>query len=323
MKFQTTVDSDGCGLSIEHTDGIVTLGSCFAEDVAERLQRSMLSVCVNPFGTLYNPASIAAALCRLMAEQPYTTAELVSHENLWHSMDHHSRFSSVDRDTALTRINNAYDNGCRMLKSARHLIVTFGTAYVFEQDGKVVANCHKMPAAQFTRRCLSADEIAALWTPLIDKLLAYNPSLDITFTVSPVRHLADSAHGNQLSKATLLLAVDRIVAEHAGVCHYFPSYEIVLDELRDYRFFAADMVHPSDVAVDYVAERFQRSCLTAGAQQIAARCAKLHARLRHRPLTDDAAAAMRFSEATKKEAEALVREYPHLHQIIVNIYHNR
>lgn len=321
MKFQTTVDSDGCGLTIGHADGIMTLGSCFAEDVAERLQRSMLQVCINPFGTLYNPASIAAALSRLMAEQPYTASELVAHDGLWHSMDHHSRFSSVDPDKALSRINEAYCDGCQRLKSVRHLIVTFGTAYVFEQQGRVVANCHKMPAAQFTRRQLTVDEIVALWTPFVDRLKSYNPTLDITFTVSPVRHLADGAHGNQLSKATLLLAVERIMAAHADVCHYFPSYEIVLDELRDYRFFAADMAHPSDVAVDYVAERFRQSCLTAEAQQLAARCEKLNARLHHRPLTDNAAAAARFREATAKAAEALAKEHPHLQPIIDKLLH--
>ncbi len=321
MKFQTTVDSDGCGLTIGHADGIMTLGSCFAEDVAERLQRSMLPVCINSFGTLYNPASIAAALERLMAERQYAASELVAYDGLWHSMDHHSRFSSVDPDKALSRINEAYLDGCQRLKSVRHLIVTFGTAYVFEQEGRVVANCHKMPAAQFTRRRLSADEIVALWTPLVKKLKSHNPALDITFTVSPVRHLADGAHGNQLSKATLLLAVEQIMAAHPDVCHYFPSYEIVLDELRDYRFFAADMAHPSDVAVDYVAERFLASCLTADTQQLAARCGKLYARLSHRPLTDDAAAAARFREATAKAAEALATEHPHLQPIIDKLLH--
>lgn len=321
MKFQTTVDSDGCGLTIGHADGIMTLGSCFAEDVAERLQRSMLQVCINPFGTLYNPASIAAALERLMAERPYADSELVQHDGLWHSMDHHSRFSSVDPDKALSRINEAYLDGYQRLKSVRHLIVTFGTAYVFEQAGRVVANCHKMPAAQFTRRRLATDEIAALWKPLIERLKSYNPALDITFTVSPVRHLADGAHGNQLSKATLLLAVEQIMAACPGMCHYFPSYEIVLDELRDYRFFAADMAHPSDLAVDYVAERFRQSCLTAEAQQLAARCEKLYARLHHRPLTDDVDAAVRFREATAKAAEALANEQPHLHPIIDKLLH--
>lgn len=321
MKFQTTVDSDGCGLTIDHADGIMTLGSCFAEDVALRLQRSMLPVCINPFGTLYNPASIAAVLDRLMAERPYTSDELIAHDGLWHSMDHHSRFSSVDPNKALSRINEAYTDGCQRLKSASHLIVTFGTAYVFEQDGRVVANCHKMPASMFVRRCLSVAEIVALWMPLVDRLKAFNPTLDITFTVSPVRHLSDGAHGNQLSKATLLLAVDRIIAAHKDSCHYFPSYEIVLDELRDYRFYAADMAHPSDVAVDYVAERFKQSCLTAEAQQIAARCEKLYARLQHRPLTDDVAAAARFRDATAKAAADLAAAYPHLHPIIDKLLH--
>lgn len=139
-------------------------------------------------------------------------------------------------------------------------------------DGETVANCHKMPASMFNRRMLSANEIAGEWVRLIDDIRKFNPHIDITFTVSPVRHLADGAHGNQLSKSTLLLATDSILAQRPGICHYFPSYEIMLDQLRDYRFFAADMVHPSDVAVAYVAERFKASCLSDRARQACTRC---------------------------------------------------
>ena len=169
----------------------------------------MLALCINPFGTLYNPRSIAQSLRRLMADEPFSAYELVAYGNLWHSMSHHSRFSSVDKDRALQKINAAYAEGVACLRSARHLIVTFGTAYTFSTaDGETVANCHKMPASMFNRRMLSANEIADEWIPLIDDIRKFNPHIDITFTVSPVRHLADGAHGNQLSKSTLLLAAD-------------------------------------------------------------------------------------------------------------------
>ena len=243
MDFQTLVDTDAVGIKIEHDEAVMMLGSCFAEDVGNLLKRSMLTLCINPFGTLYNPRSIAQSLRRLMADLPFSADELVAYGNLWHSMSHHSRFSSVDKDKALQKINAAYAEGVACLRSARHLIVTFGTAYTFSTaDGETVANCHKMPASMFNRRMLSANEIADEWIPLIDDIRKFNPHIDITFTVSPVRHLADGAHGNQLSKSTLLLAADSIMAQRPGVCHYFPSYEIMLDQLRDYRFFAADMV---------------------------------------------------------------------------------
>lgn len=317
MDFQTLVDTDAVGIKIEHDEAVMMLGSCFAEDVGNLLKRSMLALCINPFGTLYNPRSIAQSLRRLMADEPFSADELVAYGNLWHSMSHHSRFSSVDKDRALQKINAAYAEGVACLRSARHLIVTFGTAYTFSTaDGETVANCHKMPASMFNRRMLSTNEIADEWIPLIDDIRKFNPHIDITFTVSPVRHLADGAHGNQLSKSTLLLAVDSIMAQRPGVCHYFPSYEIMLDQLRDYRFFAADMVHPSDVAVAYVAERFKASCLSDRARQACTRCEKVYARLLHRPLTDDSKAAEAFRAATRRAADTLSADMPYVKTII-------
>ena len=169
MDFQTLVDTDAVGIKIEHDEAVMMLGSCFAEDVGNLLKRSMLALCINPFGTLYNPRSIAQSLRRLMADLPFSADELVAYGNLWHSMSHHSRFSSVDKDRALQKINAAYAEGVACLRSARHLIVTFGTAYTFSTaDGETVANCHKMPASMFNRRMLSTNEIADEWIPLID-----------------------------------------------------------------------------------------------------------------------------------------------------------
>ena len=316
MDFQTLVDTTSTGLRIEHDEGIMMLGSCFAEDVGDALRRSMLKLCINPFGTLYNPQSIAEALRRLMADKPFDESELMRYGNLWHSMSHHSRFSSADKRMALQKINDAYAEGVAALGKARHLVVTFGTAFVFTRDGAVVANCHKMPAAEFQRTRLSADDIAACWLPLVDDLRRLNPQLDITFTVSPVRHLADGAHGNQTSKATLLLAVDQIISHHADCCHYFPSYELLLDQLRDYRFYAADMVHPSAVAVEYIAGRFKESCLSAKAREACRRCEKLYARLLHRPLTDDTEAIAQFRQSTLTAANALKVELPYVGPII-------
>lgn len=316
MDFQTLVDTSATGLRIEHDEGIMMLGSCFAEDVGDALRRSMLKLCINPFGTLFNPLSIAQALRRLIADKPFGEAELLYYNGLWLSMQHHSRFSSADKQKALQKINDAYTDGVNALRTARHLIVTFGTAYVFTRDGSVVANCHKMHADEFQRTRLSVADITACWLPLVDDLRRLNPGIDITFTVSPVRHLADGAHGNQTSKATLLLAVDTLTSQRADCCHYFPSYELLLDQLRDYRFYAADMVHPSAVAVEYIAERFKEACLSADAREASKRCEKLYARLLHRPLTDDAEAIGRFRQATLKAAEALGKEMPHVRPII-------
>ena len=268
MEFRTIVDLPR-GLAVEHDEPIMLLGSCFSDNIGERLRRALFRVDVNPFGTLYNPASIAAAVRRLMENRPYSEAELFEFGGMWHSFDHHSKFSCADRSMALQKINARYEGGVQFLKTARWLIVTFGTAYAYclSDTGAVAGNCHKMPASCFSRRLLPQRDVVDDWLATLACLHEWNPELKAIFTVSPIRHLADGAHGNQLSKSTLLLAIDEL-SRHAEWISYFPAFEIVMDELRDYRFYAADMVHPSDVAVDYVMERFSEACFSESAEKM-------------------------------------------------------
>lgn len=315
MDFRTIIEVKGMMPTINHDEGIVMIGSCFVDNIGQRLERALFNVTVNPFGTLYNPLSIAAALRRLSEGRAYTAEELTEYGGVWHSFAHHSQFSSIDKDIALKKINDSFQRARLALQAARHLIVTFGTAYVFcLKDGTVVANCHKLPADYFVRRLMSVEEIVAQWQPLISELKTFSPSVDITFTVSPIRHFADGAHGNNVSKATLLLAVERLLEETG--CHYFPAYELVLDDLRDYRFYAADMTHPSEQAVDYIMERFAEAAFTADTIAIAQRCEKLARRLAHRQLTDDARSHRRFQESTDALAQQLIADYPHISPLI-------
>lgn len=234
------------------------LGSCFADEIAEQMEQRYLAVTRNPFGTLYNPLSIAQAL-QMTAIPP-----LVEHDGLWHSMAHHGAFSRSTKEEAEKAVRSSIETMQRALEEANVVIVTFGTAWVYEQSvgsgqqsvgsgqqSVVVGNCHKMPAECFTRRRLTAEEIIAAWQPIIERYADKH----WIFTVSPIRHVKDGLHENQLSKATLLQAVDVISNQYAAVS-YFPSYEIMLDELRDYRFYADDLVHPSSLAVQYIWERF-------------------------------------------------------------------
>lgn len=315
MDFRTIIEVKGAMPTINHDEGIVMLGSCFVDNIGQRLERALFGVTVNPFGTLYNPLSIAAALRRLMEGRAFVAEELTEYRGMWHSFAHHSHFSSIDKDIALKKINDTFLRACLALQSARHLIVTFGTAYVFcLKDGTIVANCHKLPADFFVRRLMSVEEIVAHWQPLISELKTFSTSLDVTFTISPIRHLADGAHGNNVSKATLLLAVERLLEETG--CHYFPAYEIVLDDLRDYRFYAADMTHPSEQAVDYIMERFAEAAFTADTIAIAHRCEKLYRRMTHRPLTDDIQSLRCFRESTATLAQQLIADYPHISPLI-------
>ncbi len=230
------------------------LGSCFSDEIGEQMQQRYLNVTCNPFGTLYNPLSIAQAL---NYQLPMTNdpLPLVEHEGLWHSMAHHGSFSRADQHEAEQAIRASIQTMQQALQDATVIIVTFGTAWVYEKDGEIVGNCHKLPESCFTRRRLSVEEIVTAWRPILDRY----PDKHWLFTVSPIRHIRDGLHENQLSKATLLQAVEQLVLHSypsPATRRYFPSYEIMLDELRDYRFYADDLVHPSSLAVNYIWERF-------------------------------------------------------------------
>jgi hypothetical protein len=263
---------------IDYATGIVSLGSCFSDEIGMRLRESDFHVEQNPFGTLYNPASIAAALRRIMYNREVGMEDLVEYGGLWHSWHHHGSFSRPTAEECLEVCNSRLHGAHESLKQARLLLVTFGSAWVYEHEGEVVANCHKLPQDNFVRRCMTVDDIVSLWRPLLEEVHACYPTLHILFTVSPIRHIGDGLHGNQLSKSTLLLAVDELVdhdlppakrkkkgakveESERPVTLYFPSYEIVVDELRDYRFYGPDMVHPTDLAVDVVWDRFQRATM--------------------------------------------------------------
>ena len=315
IALNTPVSVSPLPFTVDFDSGIVTLGSCFADEVAQRLLDGGFRVDANPFGTLYNPASIAAALQRIIDDREVGAADLVEHDGLWHSWHHHGAFSRRSAEECLDACNGRLHEAHRHLRQARLLMVTFGTAWIYElrsevggqrsaasQDTSdlrlptsafhVVANCHKVPPQAFVRRMMDVDEIVQLWRPLLQQLSTFNPHLSVIFTVSPIRHLADGAHGNQLSKSTLLLAVEPLSTHMVSPSNhhsplstfYFPSYEIVLDELRDYRYYGQDMTHPTALAVDIVYERLQGAIMTPAVVQQAHLNAKRQRRDRHIPL---------------------------------------
>ena len=291
VPLYTPVTVSAMPFRLDMDCGVVSLGSCFADEVGRRMQQGGFAVELNPFGTVYNPASVAASVDRLVADSEITAADLVQHEGLWHSWHHHGSFSRPTATETLELCNSRLHKAHRALREARLLMVTFGTAWVFEYVGRqahapsIVANCHKLPASVFSRRMMTVDEIVALWQPLLQRLAGLNAGLHIVFSVSPIRHMADGAHGNQLSKSTLLLSVERLACQqHPLPVSYFPAYEIVLDELRDYRFYGPDMVHPSPLAADIVYDRFQQACMTPATIQQAHNNAKQHRREQHIPM---------------------------------------
>ena len=267
---------------VSHEQPVVMLGSCFTDNVGGCLLGGGFPACVNPCGTLYNPASIASALLDILYERPYTRDDLFQHEGLWHSWSHHSRFSGPDPDAVVEHINKSQAEASK----ASALFITFGTSWIFRltEEGRVVANCHKKPATLFQREMLNTQKVYGLWKKMLRELQARYPALKTVFTVSPIRHLADGAHGNQASKSTLLLAIDQLTQEFKDTSLYFPAYEIMMDDLRDYRFYAADMLHPSPVAVAYIYDKFCESFMTQATVMKALQAEREARRAAHRPL---------------------------------------
>lgn len=303
MNWSTPVHIAPSEWHIGYADKVLMLGSCFADNIAAKMGEYYFQVTTNPFGTLYNPLSIANALS--LQEPP----ELVEYGGLWHSMYHHGECSAADKETTAARCRESMRVMQTAFREASVVIITFGTAWVYERDGRVVANCHKMPANLFTRRRLGVEEIAAVWQPIVEN----NPDKHFIFTVSPIRHIKDGLHENQLSKGTLLLAIEQTVSALSGgvgrAC-YFPSYEIMVDELRDYRFYADDMVHPTPLAVNYIWERFVGTYMDKETQQEMCTLHQLYLDRHHTLLHPDSPEAVKFIHQLHEKETALGARYP-------------
>jgi hypothetical protein len=271
--------------------------------VGEKFAEHYFQTTINPFGTLYNPVSIANNLLPIASDH----LPIVCHNGLWHSMMHHGSFSHPNKDELLQRCEESRTIMRRALQEASTIIVTFGTSWVYEKDGMVVANCHKLPAKDFVRRRLTVEEIVQTWQPIIEQI----SDKHWIFTVSPIRHIKDGLHENQISKAILLQAIDCLAFNNAAVS-YFPSYEIMLDELRDYRFYAEDMVHPSQVAVDYIWERFVEAYMTVETQNEMRVLHQFWRDRHHRFLHPDTAEAIAFAQRTENRLQSLKKQYPWL-----------
>lgn len=268
MKLQTPVADEKCRVGISYDDKIMMLGSCFSDNIGKRLSELGFDICVNPFGTLYNPASIASAVSRLVNGEHFTEKDCVEIgagcERVC-SFSHHTSFSGTDAKEFLTKANDALDKASLFFRECNKVIITLGTSWCFRHigTGSIVSNCLKHPAVEFQRERLEVQEIATLLKDIIETDCGKRK--EYIFTVSPIRHFKDGAHGNQLSKAGLLLGIDSVIGDRA---EYFPAYEIVMDELRDYRFYAEDMCHPTSQTTEYILERFLGWALPADEKQV-------------------------------------------------------
>ncbi len=308
--FRTVVTPDKSPFQISHRDKIVSIGSCFSENIGKKFSDYKFSINVNPFGQQYNPHSVATAIERLLAPVPYTEKDLVYHDELYHSFDHHGSFSRATAAETLQVINDNLLQAAEDLKQATILFLTFGTSHVFElkDETRIVSNCHKLSGTQFEKRLMPPDEIVKAITGALNKFKIQNSKCQIVFTVSPVRYFAFGHHENTVSKAHLFSAIHALQQQQPAY-FYFPAYELVMDDLRDYRFFAEDMLHPNYQASDYVWEKLCATMLEPKTLLLMRDIDELLLAARHKPRNPASAAHQKFVRKNLEKIEKLEKEF--------------
>lgn len=283
MRFRTEIEPLNHKGTIDHKTKILLVGSCFTDEIGNRLRNGLFDVEVNPFGTLYNPESIANEISSTIEGIHFTDKDFFIEGEKWHTFRRHSRFSMADKQVMVSNLNDDIDRFKDYLLQTDILIVTFGSAIAFrhKESNQIVANCHKCNSNNFVRKNFSVDQIVCRWTALINQLREQNPNLKVIFTVSPVRHSGYGLVADRISKSTLTLACNQLVNTLPNT-YYFPSYEIMVDDLRDYRFYKDDLVHPSELAVDYIYDIFMQSFTSPTTIAYATRWEKVTARLYHK-----------------------------------------
>ena len=310
MILHTEIKPQPIEQTIRYADGLLFLGSCFADEVGGICHGLGFDALVNPFGVLYNPASIAQSVERLQSGKPFSHDDVIAvGEGQYCTFSHNTAFWRSSEAELLGQVNQSLAEAHEHFLKSKWLIISLGTSWVFrnKENGLVVSNCHKRPANQFERELLSVEKSVQY----LSEIVAQHPEKQFIFTVSPLRHLKDGLHGNQLSKAALLLAVDEVCNRFENA-HYFPAYEIVMDELRDYRFYKEDMVHPTDQAVRYIWERFVDFAIDPKEKTALQAAAELRQMLQHKPLFPESETYRKFELQREQRIAEMKRNYPNI-----------
>lgn len=310
MEFQTKVLLPEKQLKITHKDSLLVMGSCFSEHIGEWLEACKFPCSVNPYGVLYNPVSLLQALDDMAQGKVFHEEDTFYYNGVWNSWMHHSSFSSPNRNELLEAINRTNRRMQEKIASLQYLILTWGTNHVYRHKDtrKIVGNCHKMPACNFEEERLTVQEIVTSYAAWLEKY----PHVRLIMTVSPIRYKKYGFHGSNLSKAVLLLAQEELSQRYKDRCFYFPSYEILMDELRDYRFYAEDMLHPSDTAVRYIEECFSKCYFSLETQKINKECEQIVKALRHRPMHPETDVYQCFLRKIVLRIQEIKEKYPYL-----------
>lgn len=316
MQFRTQIPILNNPTPIDYNSGIVSLGSCFAVNIGQKFDYFKFRNTTNPFGILFHPEALEKFIGFAVQKKEFTETDIFYHNERWHSFDAHSDLSHPDKEALLLNLNSATVLANTQLKEATHLIITLGTAWVYRNitSGNLVANCHKVPQKQFTKELLTVGIIQQSLQRIINLVHNINPSVQLIFTVSPVRHIKDGYVENQWSKANLIAALQETLKNKEQVLstYYFPSYEIMMDELRDYRFYNEDMIHPNQTAIDYIWERFSESSITSHAQETMKLADSIQKGLTHRSFNPDSDQHLAFLSKLNDKITALQKLYPHI-----------
>ena len=321
VKLQTHIPLRAAENQIDYDSRLLLLGSCFSENIGKKFEHFKFRSVQNPFGILFHPRAIENLISKAIDKEVYTENDVFLFNDRWHCFDAHSALSDVSKERLLEKLNDGLKRTEKQIRDSSHIIITLGSAWVYRhlEQNRVVSNCHKIPQSEFRKELLGIEEITKILNKTIEKLQYVNGKIEMIFTVSPVRHLKDGFIENQRSKAHLIAAIHDVLslqvprqrsAKASSInTSYFPSYEIMMDELRDYRFYEADMVHPNQIAVEYIWERFRTFWICKSAESIMEKVNEVQKGLQHRPFDADSELHLRFKKSLQEKITYLKQEY--------------
>ncbi|MCC9063427.1 MULTISPECIES: GSCFA domain-containing protein [Flavobacterium] len=317
MQFRTQIPISKTNNPIDYNSKVISLGSCFAENMAEKFDYFKFQNSTNPFGIIFNPVSIEKIIQRIVKEEFYTEKDVFFYNERWHSYEVHSDLSNSDRQELLETLNKAISETYKHLKEATHIIITYGTSWIYRniESDEIVANCHKVPQKQFSKELLPVEVIQKSIQNTIDLIQVLNPNINFIFTVSPVRHIKDGFAENQLSKSHLFAGLHEVLKTHNSqlITHnYFPSYEIMMDELRDYRFYTEDMLHPNQVAIDYIWHKFSENYISEESISTMQEVSEIQKSLRHRSFNPDSEQHQKFLTKLQQKISSIQEKWKHI-----------
>lgn len=314
MKLQTTIPLQPQQHNqIDYNSNVLLLGSCFVENIGGKLNYFKFKTLQNPFGILFQPLAIEKLITNAINEKTYTEDDIFFYNEQWHCYDSHSKLSNTKKEDLLNGLNSNINSTNQQIHKSTHIIITLGTAWVYRylETDSIVANCHKVPQKNFLKELLSVDEISEALQSIIELIKSVNKEASIVFTISPVRHLKDGFIENTQSKAHLIAAIHQVI-EPRNKSYYFPSYEIMMDELRDYRFYTEDMIHPSQIAINYIWEKFKSVWISKEAFSVMEEVEAIQKGLQHKPFNLNSIAHLKFLEMLEQKKMLLKKKYSHI-----------